>query len=188
MIEIQYLSSDSTESIDLDRGHRMETDGSVMTQSERSSEIKILFGSETGTAEEFAFDIENSLQTGGYRCSVSDMEDYNSADLASEGLVLIVTSTYGNGEAPYNAEDLYMWLETEEVELNQTSFAVCALGDSGYPNFAQAGKDFDKFLGEKGAQRILPRTELDAVFDEPVEPFIEKLMGWLDENGKQYLL
>ena len=100
MIEIQYLSSDSTESIDLDRGHRMETDGSVMTQSERSSEIKILFGSETGTAEEFAFDIENSLQTGGYRCSVSDMEDYKSADLASEGLVLIVTSTYGNGEEP----------------------------------------------------------------------------------------
>ena len=41
---------------------------------------------------------------------------------------------------------------------------------------------------EKGAQRILPRTELDAVFDEPVEPFIEKLMGWLDENGKRYLL
>ena len=120
----------------------METDGSAMTQSERSSEIKILFGSETGTAEEFAFDIENSLQNGGYRCSVSDMEDYNSADLASEDLVLIVTSTYGNGEAPYNAEDLYVWLETEEVELNQTSFAVCALGDSGYPQFCSSWEGF----------------------------------------------
>ena len=59
--------------------------------------------------------------------------------------------------------------------------------DSGYPNFAQAGKDFDKFLEEKGAERILARTELDAVFDEPVEPFIEKLLDWLSENGQAYI-
>ena len=143
-----------------------------------SSEIKILFGSETGTAEEYAFDIETALQTNGFKCSVSDMDHYEKSELESEHLVVIVTSTYGNGEAPYNAE---------ELDLSSTSFAVCALGDSGYPNFAQAGKDFDKFLEEKGAERILARTELDAVFDEPVEPFIEKLLDWLSENGQAYI-
>ena len=151
-----------------------------------SPEIKILFGSETGTAEEYAFDIETALQTNGFKCSVSDMDDYEKSELESEHLVVIVTSTYGNGEAPYNAEELHSWLESEEIDLSSTSFAVCALGDSGYPNFAQAGKDFDKFLEEKGAERILVRTELDAVFDEPVEPFIEKLLDWLSENGQAY--
>ena len=152
-----------------------------------SPEIKILFGSETGTAEEYAFDIEAALQTNGFKCSVSDMDDYEKSELESEHLVVIVTSTYGNGEAPYNAEELHSWLESEEIDLSSTSFAVCALGDSGYPNFAQAGKDFDKFLEEKGAERILARTELDAVFDEPVEPFIEKLLDWLSENGQAYI-
>ena len=152
-----------------------------------SPEIKILFGSETGTAEEYAFDIETALQTNGFKCSVSDMDDYEKSELESEHLVVIVTSTYGNGEAPYNAEELHSWLDSEEIDLSSISFAVCALGDSGYPNFAQAGKDFDKFLEEKGAERIVARTELDAVFDEPVEPFIEKLLDWLSENGQAYI-
>ena len=151
-----------------------------------SNKIMVLFGSETGTAEEYAFDLGNALQAEGYACEVSDLDDYDASALVTEHLAIIVSSTYGNGEAPYNAEDLYNWLETQEPDLSSLSFAVCALGDSGYPSFAQAGKDFDRLLGENGANRILERTELDACFDEQVEPFIEKVQAWLVLHGQCY--
>ena len=72
-----------------------------------SNKIMVLFGSETGTAEEYAFDLGSALQAEGYACEVSDLDDYDASALATEHLAIIVSSTYGNGEAPYNAEDLY---------------------------------------------------------------------------------
>ena len=97
------------------------------------SKITILFGSETGTAEEFAFDLGTSVQSQDFLCEVGDLDDYESSNLINESLVIVVTSTYGNGEAPYNAEEMYNWLETQEPDLSSVSFAVCALGDTGYP-------------------------------------------------------
>jgi hypothetical protein len=41
-------------------------------------------------------------------------------------------------------------------------------------------------MGENGANRILERTELDACFDEQVEPFIEKVQAWLLLHGQCY--
>ena len=152
------------------------------------SKITILFGSETGTAEEFAFDLGTAVKSQDFLCEVGDLDDYDSSNLANESLVIVVTSTYGNGEAPYNAEEMYNWLETQEPDLSSVSFAVCALGDTGYPAFAQAGKDFDRLLEENGATRILPRFELDACFDESIEPFVELVQGWLAEHGHSYQL
>jgi len=150
------------------------------------SKITILFASETGTAEEFAFDMGNALQASNYHCEVCDLDDYDTNKLMAEHLAIVVSSTYGNGEAPYNGESFYEWLETQEPDLNSLSFAVCALGDTGYPSFAQAGKDFDRFLEEAGGTRILPRMELDACFDESIEPFIEQLQTWLLEFGDSF--
>ena len=90
------------------------------------SKITILFGSETGTAEEFAFDLGTSVQSQDFLCEVGDLDDYESSNLINESLVIVVTSTYGNGEAPYNAEEMYNWLETQEPDLSSVSFAVCA--------------------------------------------------------------
>jgi sulfite reductase (NADPH) flavoprotein alpha-component len=150
------------------------------------SKIMILFASETGTAEEFAFDLGNALQSNHFNCEVCDLDDYQAENLTSERLTILVSSTYGNGEAPYNGESFYEWLETQEPDLRQLSFAVCALGDTGYPSFAQAGKDFDRFLEEAGGTRILPRVELDACFDQSIEPFIELVQTWLQEYGDSF--
>ena len=81
---------------------------------------------------------------------------------------------------------MYNWLETQEPDLSSVRFAVCALGDTGYPAFAQAGKDFDRLLEENGAARVLPRFEVDACFDESIAPFIELVQGWLMEHGQSY--
>ena len=57
---------------------------------------------------------------------------------------------------------------------------------TGYPSFAQAGKDFDRFLEEAGGTRILPRVELDACFDQSIEPFIEQVQTWLQKYGDSF--
>ena len=150
------------------------------------NKITILFGSETGTAEEFAFDLGTAVQSSDYLCEVTDFDDYQSAKLVDESLVIVVTSTYGNGEAPYNAEEMYYRLEAQEPDLSSVRFAVCALGDTVYPAFAQAGKDFDRLLEENGAARVLPRFAVDACFDESIAPFIELARGWLMEYGQSY--
>jgi sulfite reductase (NADPH) flavoprotein alpha-component len=158
----------------------------LVNQSTEQSKVRVLFASETGTAEEFAYDLGTALQSNDFRCEVSDLDDYESSNLASERLAILVSSTYGNGEAPFNGEALYEWLETQEPDLSSLSFAVCALGDTGYPAFAQAGKDFDRLLEEAGGTRVLPRFELDACFDESIEPFIENVQSWLTEYGQVF--
>ncbi len=76
------------------------------------SKITILFGSETGTAEEFAFDLGTSVQSQDFLCEVGDLDDYESSHLINESLVIVVTSTYGNGDAPYTADEMYNLMVT----------------------------------------------------------------------------
>ena len=67
------------------------------------------------------------------------------ADIVQSPLLIVVTSTYGNGDPPVNAEDLMDWLRQDDASVAGTRFAVCGLGDLAYPKFCQAGKDFDPF-------------------------------------------
>ena len=52
--------------------------------------------------------------------------------------------------------------------------------------FFEKGKDFDRFLEEAGGTRILPRVELDACFDQSIEPFIEQVQTWLQKYGDSF--
>ena len=77
--------------------------------------IRVLFGTETGNAEECAEDLGNALQEAGFPAEVIDLENFQPAELAQGGLVLMVTSTYGNGDPPYSAEALMKWLSQPEA-------------------------------------------------------------------------
>lgn len=150
-----------------------------------SAGIRVLFGTETGNAEECAHELGDALQGDGHAVSVTDMADYDPSDLPREALAVIVTSTYGNGDPPCNAEALLAWLQKEDVSVSGVSFAVCGLGDLTYPHFAQAGKDFDRLLEERGGRRILPRVDCDVIFEEPFEQFTLAVQEWLNVHGDQ---
>ena len=131
------------------------------------SEIKIVFGTETGNSESLAKQTAKRLQAQGYQVSVVDLENYAAVNLSSEQIVLIITSTYGEGEPPSNAEEFYEELmDWQGGSLAHLKFSVCALGDSDYDLFCQCGKDFDEQLARLGAQRIAPRVDCDVDYVE----------------------
>ena len=147
-----------------------------------SQEIPVLYGTETGNAADCAEQLAESIEALGYASSAIDLADFDCDDLCDLPLVFIVSSTHGNGDPPENAEELMDFLKYDEPDLETVQFAVCGLGDTAYPYFAQCGKDFDKYMEQNGARRILPRMDCDESFEVPFNDFKNSVVQYLREN------
>ncbi|PHL34329.1 sulfite reductase subunit alpha, partial [Escherichia coli] len=91
--------------------------------------------------------------------------DYKFKQIASEKLLIVVTSTQGEGEPPEEAVALHKFLFSKKApKLENTAFAVFSLGDSSYEFFCQSGKDFDSKLAELGGERLLDRVDADVEY------------------------
>ena len=130
------------------------------------TEITIAFGTETGNSESLARDTSKKLQSLGYSSNVVDLEEFTLDALAQAKVLLLITSTYGEGEPPDNAQHFYDDLMDAQLSLSHLKFSVCALGDSDYDLFCQCGKDFDQRLEALGAHRFAPRVDCDADYIE----------------------
>lgn len=145
--------------------------------------MKILYGTETDTAMDLAETLGESLDELGIENEVVDMQDASAESLVEESQVLVVTSTYGNGDPPFNARQYLESLRGEDMpRLEKLNYAVLALGDSTYPRFCQCGKDFDQRLEELGARRILERHECDGDPEETFEEWKGKITAVLSEQ------
>jgi MioC protein len=118
------------------------------------SNVSILFGTESGNSEMVADDLADTLRHNGIDSQVSDMEDYNPADLARESTVVVITSTYGDGELPRTAITFYEALEREKPDLSGLRFAAFGLGDSTYSTFNQAIETVVACLTRLGASQL----------------------------------
>ena len=82
---------------------------------------KIMFGTQTGTAEKFAKTLRSQLESrygSSAAFEVMDIENYDGpGKLAEEHLVIFITATYGDGEPTDSATNFYNWLlKTAEEE------------------------------------------------------------------------
>lgn len=148
--------------------------------------ITLLFGTETGNAEECAEELNDAIEALGIPSRVVDMEDYAFDQLTQEQMLVIITSTYGNGDPPANAEDLLEHLNEQRPPLPGTPFAVCGLGDRTYARFCQCGKDFDKVLEDLGGVRQIDRVDCDADYEMFFAEFRENLLAHLKANTARY--
>lgn len=153
---------------------------STSSPSAAARPILVLWGTETYTAEGLAQQAAKALQKAGYSPKVQDIEQVDPEGLAAAGTVLIVTSTYGNGDPPANAEPLHGALMADDAaRLDGLRFSVCGLGDTTYPRFAQCGKDFDQRFGELGGQRIAPRVDCDVDYEPPFAAWLQSVLAGL---------
>ncbi|EGZ51111.1 assimilatory sulfite reductase (NADPH) flavoprotein subunit [Neisseria wadsworthii] len=117
--------------------------------------VTILSASQTGNARKVAEELLIKLETAGVNAKLTAAADYKTKQIAAEDILLLVTSTQGEGEPPEEAVPLYKLLTGKKApDLSKVSFAVLGLGDSSYPDFCKAGKDFDAALVQHGAKRI----------------------------------
>jgi MioC protein len=145
--------------------------------------ITILVGTMTGTAQLCAQEMELALDDGETRVEALLMDGLDAGVFARDGLFLICTSTYGQGDVPDNARALYEDLQKKRPDLSRVRYGVFGLGDRTYAEtFNYGGKRFDDILGELGAKRIGERYRHDASSGVlPEEKAVEWCQAWLAE-------
>ncbi|NXJ11766.1 NCPR reductase, partial [Odontophorus gujanensis] len=137
-----------------------ERDGSFIEKMKKTGRnIVVFYGSQTGTAEEFANRLSKDAHRYGLRGMAADPEEYDLSDLSrlseiDKSLAVFCMATYGEGDPTDNAQDFYDWLQEADADLSGLRFAVFGLGNKTYEHFNAMGKYVDKRLEELGAQRI----------------------------------
>ncbi len=148
--------------------------------------ITILYGTQTGNAEGVAEDAAEVARENGLSPNVIDMDDVDIADLPNIERLLVVTSTYGEGEMPDNAQALWDAISEDGApRLENTFFSVLALGDTNYDDFCLAGKEWDQRLEKLGATRIADRIDCDIDYDTPAEEWINQAVPTIAEKGSE---
>ncbi|WHY64362.1 assimilatory sulfite reductase (NADPH) flavoprotein subunit [Cytobacillus firmus] len=146
-------------------------------------EVTILFGSQTGNAQNLAKKAGKTLEERGFQVNVSAMSDFKPNNLKKVKNLLIVVSTHGEGDPPDNALTFHEFIHGKRApKLEDFRYSVLALGDSSYEFFCQTGKDFDKRLEELGGTRITPRVDCDLDFEEPAAVWAEAVLAGLSDG------
>lgn len=139
------------------------TPPSNMTQAEQK--VTIISASQTGNARRVANELSQDIERLGIAVTHLPAGEYKAKKLIQEEILILVTSTQGEGEPPEEALSLYKYLFAAKApKLTHLQFAVFGLGDASYPKFCQAAKDFDQRFAELDAQRLLLRVDADTDF------------------------
>jgi MioC protein len=148
--------------------------------------VTILVGTMTGTAQLVAQELELAWDDGETRVETLLMDKLDASVFAREGVFLICTSTYGQGDVPDNAKALYEELGAKRPDLSRVRYGVFGLGDRTYAEtFNFGGQRFDERLAELGAQRIGERVKHDASSGVlPEEMAAEWGADWLEQARK----
>jgi len=149
--------------------------------------LNILFGSQSGNSEELAAKFAKRASDYGMEATVHDMDGFDLSSMSSMKRALIICSTWGEGDMPDNAEELWQEASSDSApKLDGTFFSVLALGDTSYEFFCESGKDWDQRLEQLGATRLVDRVDCDVDYDAMAEAWaLDALaaMAAVDGNG-----
>lgn len=143
--------------------------------------ITVLWGSQTGTSESLANKFAKLGKKAGLAPKVIDLADYPHGQLVQESHLVIITSTYGEGEPPDNAAEFYQFLHNDSApKLEALNYSVLAIGDSSYPDFCKCGIAIDERLQKLGAKKMFNRIDCDVDLDDE---FATWAQGVIDAMG-----
>ena len=146
-------------------------------------EATILYGSQTGNAQQVAGKLKTALESQGVEVVLSAMSDFKANNLKKQKNIFIITSTHGEGDPPDNAISFHSFLYGKRApKLEDVSFSVLSLGDSSYEFFCKTGLDFDEQLEKLGGKRIVPRVDCDLDYDDQVSQWIGQVVEAMAQN------
>jgi len=141
---------------------RAEHDAAVLSPpAHGATPVLVAFASQTGFAEELAWQSARLLHTAGVPVRVLPLSQLSLDELARTERALFIVSTYGEGDAPDNGARFAQQVMVADAKLPQLHHAVLALGDSSYAHFCGFGRRLDAWLQARGAAALFERIELD---------------------------
>lgn len=126
--------------------------------------VLVGFASQTGHAEELAWETARLLHTAGEPVQVLPLGQIDAALLARTRRALFIASTYGEGDAPDNAADFADVMQQRPAAapvLAHLQYGLLALGDRQYAQFCGFGRQLDGWLRAAGAQPWFTPVEMD---------------------------
>jgi sulfite reductase (NADPH) flavoprotein alpha-component len=154
--------------------------GSPAAPAANAEPLLVLFGSQTGSAEGLAKKLAKECSSRGYAPKIFPLNDFEAAGFSAVKKAVIISSTWGDGDAPDNAVNFWNWLKADTApRLENLEFAVLGLGDKNYSDFCGASKKFDARLEALGAKRLVPRGECDVDYEAAAKAWTDNLWAKL---------
>ncbi|WP_101505652.1 molybdopterin-dependent oxidoreductase, partial [Erwinia sp. B116] len=156
---------------------------SVASNAPPAGGVTLLYASQTGNAAGLAESFSAQLRDSGRAVALHEMDQAPADCLRAGETLLLLTSTFGDGDAPDNGQQFWQRLQAHDRPLAGLRYAVLALGDSSFDRFCQHGRQLDARFSQLAATPLLPLTECDSDYAQPASAWFNQLLPLLAEAG-----
>jgi len=137
----------------------------------------ILIGSENGNTFYFANALHSELIRLGKKSYLAELNSYRSYKNMQH--LIVMTSTYGKGEAPTNAKKFKSVLQTHQ-QGRSFDYSVVGFGSLAYPDFCQFAYDVDDMLQQHSNSKQL--NDVFTINNQSLESFNQWLLKWKEKE------
>jgi len=141
--------------------------------------VTLLWASQTGNTDALAQQVNTALCEAGFNVDMRSMDRCLPSQLPPDAPLLLLTSTFGDGDPPDNGQGFWRALQCHETSFATLRYAVLALGDSSFARFCQHGRQLDERFSALGATALLPRRECDTDYDADVQRWLDEVLPLL---------